>query len=127
MSVLQFAYFRERTVSRIAGLSIIFAALTAPLQVFAQAQYPNRAISMIIPAPPGGPTDAGARILARSLADLLGQPVVADNRPGAATMLGTAIVAKAAPDGYTIGALVNAGLTSVAGVAATFVHFRSVK
>ena len=67
---------------------------------------------MIIPAPPGGPTDLGGRILAKGLADILGQPVVAENRPGAGTTLGVAMVARAAPDGYTIGALPNAGLSS---------------
>lgn len=86
--------------------------LIAPASSIAQTQYPTRAIAMIIPAPPGGPTDLGGRILAKGLTDVLGQPVVAENRPGAATTLGVAMLGRAAPDGYTIGALANAGLTS---------------
>ena len=94
------------------SLALMLAALAAPLQVTAQGQYPSRSIAMIIPAPPGGPTDLGGRILAKGLADVLGQPVVSENRPGAATIVGVAMLARAAPDGYTIGALANAGVTS---------------
>jgi tripartite-type tricarboxylate transporter receptor subunit TctC len=94
------------------SLALTLAALAAPLQAMAQGQYPSRPIAMIIPAPPGGPTDLGGRILAKGMADVLGQPVVSENRPGAATIVGVAMLARAAPDGYTIGALANAGITS---------------
>lgn len=92
--------------------AVMLAALVAPLHAAAQGQYPSRAIAMIIPAPPGGPTDLGGRILAKGMSDVLGQPVVSENRPGAATIVGVAMLARAAPDGYTIGALANAGVTS---------------
>ncbi len=91
-------------------LGFILAAAT--FQAAAQAQYPSRAIHMIIPYAPGGPTDVGGRILAQGLSDALGQPVVSENRPGAAGTLGVAMLARAAPDGYTLGAIPNAGITS---------------
>lgn len=94
------------------ALAAFVIALFAPLFAAAQAEFPTRAITMIIPAPPGGPTDLGGRILAKGLADALGQPVVSENRPGAATIVGVSMLARAAPDGYTIGALANAGVTS---------------
>lgn len=92
-------------------LALVLGALAFPASAFAQA-YPSRSITMIIPAPPGGPTDLGGRILGKALADALGQPVVAENRPGAATIVGVSMLARSAPDGYTIGALANAGVTS---------------
>lgn len=64
--------------------------------------YPAKAIRYIVPFPPGGGQDLVARALAPRLSEALGQPVLVDNRPGAATMLGAEIAAKAAPDGYTI-------------------------
>ena len=64
--------------------------------------YPNRAIRMVVPFAPGGGTDTNARIVSQKLTEQLGVPVVVDNRPGAGSMLGTEIVAKAAPDGYTL-------------------------
>ncbi len=64
--------------------------------------YPSRPIRFIVPYPPAGGTDIVARILAEPLAAVLGQPIIIDNRGGAAGNLGTDLVAKAAPDGYTI-------------------------
>lgn len=103
-------------MSRTAWLALIIAALVVPSQGFAQSQYPSRSISLIIPAPPGGPTDTAGRVIASALAGVLGQPVVPENRPGAGAILGTGLLAKAAPDGYTIGALANVGLTSQFGL-----------
>ena len=71
----------------------------------ALAQYPTRPVALVIPAPPAGPTDAGARILAIALTEALGQRVVPENRAGAAATLGSAVVARAVPDGYVLGAL----------------------
>jgi tripartite-type tricarboxylate transporter receptor subunit TctC len=65
--------------------------------------WPSRAVHMIVPFPAGSSPDLIARILAEKLAPVLGQPVIVENRPGAGGNLGTALVAKAAPDGYTIG------------------------
>jgi tripartite-type tricarboxylate transporter receptor subunit TctC len=67
----------------------------------AAAGYPSRAVRIIVPFPPGG-SDVPARMLGQKLAEKLGQPFVIDNRPGAAGTLGTDIVAKASPDGYTL-------------------------
>ncbi|RSF03234.1 tripartite tricarboxylate transporter substrate binding protein [Achromobacter aegrifaciens] len=70
----------------------------------AQAQeYPNKAIHLVVPYPPGGGTDVVARAVAQRLQAELGQPVVVENKPGASEIIGTGSVARAAPDGYTIG------------------------
>jgi tripartite-type tricarboxylate transporter receptor subunit TctC len=75
--------------------------------VWAQ-EFPNRPIKVIIPFPPGGPTDVLGRIVAQKLSERLGQSFVIDNKPGASGMIGAEMVAKAPPDGYTL--LVNASL-----------------
>ncbi|MEJ8855127.1 tripartite tricarboxylate transporter substrate binding protein [Variovorax robiniae] len=64
--------------------------------------YPTRPITMVVPAPAGGATDAIARALATEMGQQLKQPIVVDNKPGATGMLGTQAVARAAPDGYTL-------------------------
>ena len=69
----------------------------------AGAQYPDRPIRFIVPQAPGSATDTVARILAPEMAKQLGQPVIVDNRPGGALTIGIDLVAKATPDGYTIG------------------------
>jgi len=65
--------------------------------------WPSRAIHMIVPFPAGSSPDLIARVLAEKLAPALGQPVIVENRPGAGGNLGTALIARAAPDGYTVG------------------------
>src|SRR5215213_45033 len=86
------------------GLACTLVALTAlalsPV-VFAQA-YPTKPIRLILPFPPGGPTDIAGRAIAQKLSEQLEQPVIADNRPGATSNLGLELAAKAPPDGYTI-------------------------
>ncbi|NBR28222.1 MAG: tripartite tricarboxylate transporter substrate binding protein [Betaproteobacteria bacterium] len=85
--------------------ALIALALLAAAPVAAQqagSNYPNRAIRFILPFPPGGGTDIVGRVLAQRLAEETGQPVIPDNRAGAGGNLGAEIVAKAAPDGYTI-------------------------
>ena len=82
-------------------MRFLFALLLAlPLQAFAQ--YPQRAIRMIVPFPPAGATDIVGRIVAQKLSERLGQPMVVENRPGAGGTIGSDIAAKSAPDGYTI-------------------------
>ena len=81
-----------------AGLPLLIAAaLCAPSQ-----EYPTRPIRMIVPYPPAGGTDIVARTISEPLAAVLGQPIIIENRGGAAGNLGTDIAAKSAPDGYTI-------------------------
>lgn len=69
----------------------------------AQARFPDRPIRLIIPWAAGGPADGGFRILAESASKKLGQPIVVENKAGAGGVVGTNLIAKAAPDGYTIG------------------------
>jgi tripartite-type tricarboxylate transporter receptor subunit TctC len=80
-------------------LALIFAAGNQTMA----AEYPDRAISLIIPYPPGGVTDLGARALAEAMEKQLKQPVVAVNKPGGSTTMGGNAVATAKPDGYTLG------------------------
>jgi tripartite-type tricarboxylate transporter receptor subunit TctC len=87
----------RRTVFAFAALLALTAAVRA------QDSYPSKTITMIIPFPAGGSTDVIGRLVAEGLRTVLGQPVVVDNRAGAGGSLGTAAIAKAAPDGYIIG------------------------
>lgn len=64
--------------------------------------YPSRPIRLIVPWPPGGGVDTSARLIAQPLSERLGQPVVVENKPGAAGNIGTALAAKEKPDGYTL-------------------------
>jgi tripartite-type tricarboxylate transporter receptor subunit TctC len=77
------------------------AALLQPLVALAQA-WPAKPIKLMVPFPPGGSTDIVARIVAQKLSERLGQPIIIENRGGAGGTLGTALAAKAAPDGYTL-------------------------
>ncbi len=78
------------------------AASTLAVGAHAQANYPDKPIRMVIAFAAGGPTDVVGRMLAPRLSEILGQQVIVDNKPGATGNIGTAIVADAKPDGYTI-------------------------
>jgi len=82
---------------------IVFLAMLLLASLAAQAQnYPARPVKMVVPFSAGGPADNYARFLAQRLQDILGQNFVVDNRPGAGSVIGTDLAAKAAPDGYTL-------------------------
>ena len=86
-------------------------ALLCP--VLAQAQdFPTRPIHLIVPFPPGGPNDIIARVVGKRMSEILKQTIVVDNRAGQGGVLGTDVVAKSAPDGYTIG-IVSAGALAI--------------
>jgi tripartite-type tricarboxylate transporter receptor subunit TctC len=90
-----------------------FAVVAAsPAQAQTQAPYPNRPIRFVVPYPPGGGTDFTAREMGMRLSEQFGQSVVIDNRPGAGATLGHGLVAKAAPDGYTILLATTGGMVS---------------
>jgi len=84
-------------------MRILLAFFLALAAAAAQAQsYPTRAVRLVVPFPASGATDILARVIAEKLAESLGEPVPVENRPGAGGSLGSALVAKAAPDGYTL-------------------------
>src|SRR2546430_4890372 len=101
---------------RILRLVVTAAALVAAAQAFAQddaaRRYPNRAVKIIVSAPPGGGLDIAARVIADRLTKMWGQPFVVENRPGASGNLGAEAVAQAEPDGYTLLAAQPAPLTT---------------
>ncbi len=98
------AMINHRIIHRRSALTLLAASPLLALPRSAAAQsYPTRPIHLIVPYPPGGPTDVVARILANSLGAKLGQTIVVDNRPGgAAGTVGAHVVVSADPDGYTI-------------------------
>jgi tripartite-type tricarboxylate transporter receptor subunit TctC len=83
-------------------LPATFAALTVVGTATAQAEYPERPITMVVCFPAGGGTDIAARLINTQLGEALGKPVIIENRGGAGGSIGTAAVARAAPDGYTL-------------------------
>lgn len=82
--------------------TFVVAALAAGGPSLAQQEYPNRPVRLIVPYPPGGPTDIMGRLVSEVLAKRLRQNVVVDNRGGAATAIGAEMAARSQPDGYTL-------------------------
>ncbi len=88
---------------RVGGLAAALLMIMLPLAAqAAEGDYPNRVVRLIVPFPAGSGPDANARILVAGMARPLGQQIVIDNRPGASGILSTQLVAKSAPDGYTL-------------------------
>jgi tripartite-type tricarboxylate transporter receptor subunit TctC len=92
--------FTAKYVAAICAACLFVPALHAAQN--AAGDYPNRPVRVIVPLAPGGGSDYTARFIGAKLADRIGQPVVVDNRPGASGIVGTDLVAKANPDGYTL-------------------------
>ncbi len=84
------------------GATLIAALLAVAANAGIAADYPTRPVRLIVPSSPGGGTDTTARIISPKMGENLGQQVIVDNRPGASTMIGMEVVARAAPDGYTL-------------------------
>ena len=102
---------------RLRTLGVVAAAAGACLlggAAFAQAAYPTKTITIVVPYPAGGSNDTFARQVAKELGDELKQPVIIDNRPGASGNTGTGQVSKAAPDGYTLVAVSSSMTTNAA-------------
>lgn len=96
-------------------VAAVVAAVTLVLPAYARADYPDKPIKLVVPYTPGGATDVIGRVIGQKLSVSLGQPVVVENRAGAAGNLGAAYVAKEKPDGYTLllGALTSHSINSV--------------
>src|SRR5919202_453806 len=91
-------------------LGTFFFALQAIAAQPERSEYPNRPIRLVVPYGPGGGSDYVGRLVGQKLSEQMGQTIVVDNRPGAASLVGTEIVAKAPPDGYTL-CLCDVGFT----------------
>lgn len=92
----------QRFLRGVAALALAAGAAAAMAQPAAAQAYPTQPVRLVVPYPAGGPTDVLGRVIAQKLTASLGQPVVVDNRPGASGNLGSDLVAKAPPDGYTL-------------------------
>ena len=82
------------------GAIVLIALVVSAPHAIAQ-KYPDRPLTWIVPFGPGTVTDNSARVVARTLSDKIGQPVIVENKPGAGGIVGTEFVAAAKPDGYT--------------------------
>src|SRR4051812_27802753 len=102
------AWIRRHRVARVA-LALLNATAAALVATFyvgaaaAQTQFPEKPIRLIVPQAPGSATDTLARLVSAELTSILGQSIIVENKPGAAFTLGLDLVAKAPPDGYTLG------------------------
>jgi len=98
------------------ALSLALAASLAPSALRAQTWRPDRPIRLVVPFAPGGSNDIVGRIIAETASQALGQPIVVENRAGAGSMIGAEVVARSAPDGYTL--LINSAHSAVPAIVA---------
>ena len=108
----KFSADRRPLSARYALRLLLAAAALSPIVHAAEPaqSYPGKAVRLIVPYPPGGGTDAVARVVGQKLSELWGQQVVVDNRGGAGGLIGTETVARSAPDGYTLLLATSSGL-----------------
>lgn len=92
----------QRLIAGAAALACAACAGAVLAGAAAAQTYPSQPVRLVVPYPAGGPTDVLGRVIAQKLTESLGQPVVVDNRPGASGNVGSDLVAKAVPDGYTL-------------------------
>ncbi|MCA3236647.1 MAG: Bug family tripartite tricarboxylate transporter substrate binding protein [Curvibacter sp.] len=90
----------DRRLMMLASVTMCSCAVAGALH--AQTRYPSRPLTLVVPASPGGTTDFTARLVAEPLSQILGQPVIVDNKAGAAGNIGNQVVARAKPDGHTL-------------------------
>ena len=102
MPMMANALLRRCAAAWLVSLIVATALLSGVAPVAAEETYPNHPIRLIVPFPPGGPTDVMGRLISQALSDRLGQQVFVDNRPGAGSTLAGKIAANADPDGYTL-------------------------
>ena len=95
----------------VAAIAVGVAVAAPPSLAQAQQNFPTKPVRIVVPSAAGGPPDIVARLIGPKMSESWGQPVVVENRPGAGSMIGTSIVAKATPDGYTL--LLNTGAFAV--------------
>jgi tripartite-type tricarboxylate transporter receptor subunit TctC len=103
-------YVRSTALRVLCALSFAFCFLTAPFGIadgVAAENYPSRPVRIIVPFPPGGPTDILMRVIAQRMSEVWGEPVVIENQPGANTAIAAARVAKMPADGYTLLAVMD--------------------
>jgi tripartite-type tricarboxylate transporter receptor subunit TctC len=112
-------------IFRVVGLALTLGVLATTAGVAMAQQYPNKPIRLVVPFPPAGATDVMGREIARKLSEALGQTVLVENRPGAGSTIGADMVAKAAPDGYTL--LLASGSTSISTVLYSRLTFDMIK
>ncbi len=102
-----------------AARGLLLSLILIPFATLAQTPYPSKPIRIVVPFPPGGAVDIVGRALAQHLSTAFAQPVVVENKPGANGVIGSAVVAKAEPDGYTL-------LLSALGAITVIPHVRDV-
>lgn len=91
-----------KSLSVVAAVVVAISILPGSSRVVQAQDFPNRPITWVVPFPPGGSGDLGARAVGKALSEKLGQPIVIDNKPGAGGVIGAEMVANAKPDGYTM-------------------------
>ncbi len=91
-----------RIMTTACGLAIAFLLITSMTVPLCAETYPSKPIRLIVPFPPGGPTDILARLIGQKFSDAFGQPFIPENRPGSGGNIGAEVAAKARPDGYTL-------------------------